>query len=238
MIMQKFTYFIFFSIIFFACNDESVEDSSSDKNGSKQIYEMPNIFDYYYPRDTTIYMYVYQNTRNVDDQFVERVVYKSQNGADHFFVSRYTMNMTPISNKTYWVVDGMIELMQANIMVGKVGYKSKITSGQLFPLTSESTAKISYDYPMNDSIINLIEVNRKFERTDSLDEGGNKIHVAVFADSMRISHIDTKNKQHQQMPAFKRTYYGQGIGKVMEENGKQTYRLILRTKYSDFKQLK
>ncbi len=236
--MQKISIFLLLLTFIFSCQSENGSDSKKSQSKDSESAEMPAVLDYFYPKDTTVYMYVYQNTKNPDDQYVERVVYKEMDGADHFFVSRYTMKMEPVSTMSYWVIDRNIELVKANMMVGRVSYESKITSGQIFPESKDLVAKLSYDYPINDSLINVIEMNRKFDRTDTLIEADIKTPVMIFNDSLRLSIVDIKNKQHQQTPAFMQTYFGKGLGKVLERNDSRTYRLIVRTTADDFAKIR
>lgn len=235
--MTNYISLLFLGVILFSCSVESKEnlEKQADEKAQK---EMPNVLDYFYPKDTTVYMYVYQNVNNPEDRYVERVVYREIEGADHYFISRYNMKLEPKATMTYWVLDNNIELMKANIMVGRVSYESKISSGQFFPSTGKSVGKISYDYPENDSIINVIEVNRKFDRKDVIEEGEHSTDVIVFQDSIRLTRVDIKNKQDQAFPAFMYSYFGKGIGKVREENKNRTYQLVLRTTAKDFGQIK
>lgn len=218
-----------------SCSNDK-NNSEKEKNIQEKV-EMPSVLDYFYPRDTTVYMYVYQNTRNPKDRYIERVIYKEMEGMDHFFISRYNSKMEPKYTKTYWVLDGNIELMKANIMVGRVSYESKIKNGFTFPGSPGYVANTTYDYPLNDSLIQVVEINRKFKNLDTILLEDKKAPVMVFQDSIRLSYVDVKNEQHQIIPAFMEVYFEKGIGKVMEKSDKQAYRLIMRTTADQFRQL-
>ena len=182
-------------------------------------------------------MYVYENTKNPDDRYYERVVYKFMDGKDHFFVTKYDVKMRPVSTFTYWNNDGEINLMKANMKVGRLTYESKIQKNVFFP-SDNKLAQVNFDYPANDTVVNLVEINRTFDRFDSIPDIEGNIDVVVFQDSIRVSLIDIKNKKTKTIPASVNTFYGRGMGKVMETNGDNTFKLILKTNYGTFQSIK
>lgn len=229
---------VLFSLISFACSSDKKDQEKNNENSEDSKGELILAEDYFYPKDTIVQMYVYQNTKNPDDRYHERVVYKKMEGRDHFFVTRYDAGMKPQTTFSYWNNNGEIILMKANVMVGRVSYEAKIQKNLFMADNSEALAQINYDYPANDSIIHLIEVNRYFEKFDKIDDLDGPLDVIVYQDSVRISFIDTKNKQNQSLPASMKTYYGKGVGKIMEESNNRTYKLIMRTDYGTFESIK
>lgn len=236
--MQKLLFFGFLVALFFSCNSENnTEEDKIDKVVKKSSVRI-FVEDYFYPKDTVVQMYVYENTENASDRYYERVIYKFIDNRDHYFITKYDAKLNPISTMTYWSDDDEIILMKANIMVNKVSYESKIQKNLMFPKNTGKLAQINYDYPANDSIVSVIEINREFARFDTLVDSTNTIPVVVFQDSLRVSLVDIKNQKHQTIPAGLETYYGKEIGKVLEKNEERTYQLILKTNYGTFLNIK
>jgi hypothetical protein len=232
--MSKIISFLSIAFVLFSCNSGDEKGNSSNSNSDLSVENSIDVDAFFYPKDSIVQMYVYQNTKNAEDKYFERVVYKRIDGLDHFFISRYNIKMEPISTMSYWNVDGQIELKKANIMVGRVSYEGKITKDLLFANRTDVRGQINFDYPVNDSIINVIEVNRSFLRRDTIEENKESFPVIVFQDSMRLSIVDIKNQQHKSVPMAMDMYYAEGIGKFMETNSTNEYRLILRTDYKTF----
>ncbi|MCB0478703.1 MAG: hypothetical protein KDC84_11090 [Crocinitomicaceae bacterium] len=233
--MLKHFVYLNLIILLVACSESSKEEQKTETK--EVVGEMPAPLEYFYPKDTTVYMYVYQNTKNPDDQYIERVMYKEVDGVDHFFVSRYDARMNPIFTMSYWVLEGNIELMKANMVIGRVPYESKIKNGFTFPTGANMVANTTYDFPVNDSIIQVIEINRKFKGLDTLNEGGLVSPCIVFKDSVRTTYVDIKNEQHTSQPGYLETYFEKGIGKILEKNDRMGYRLIMRTTADQFAKL-
>lgn len=233
--MKNSILFSAFIFLFFACSEK-------EKTNEKSSSEQGNFIDvdtYFYQKDTVVQMYVYQNVKNENDQFFERVVYKFMDGRDHFFVTKYNYKMIPISTFSYWNVDGEIILMKANMMVDRLSYESKLQNTLHFPKVTNKMAKLGFDYPSAaDSIVNVVEIRRSFNRFDTLQENEDRLPVVIFQDSIRLSFVDVKNKQHKSIPSSIETYYGEGLGKMMETNENATYRLVLKTDYGTFMSIK
>ncbi|MEZ4936059.1 MAG: hypothetical protein R2799_00535 [Crocinitomicaceae bacterium] len=234
--MSKLFVYSIFLFVISGCSQDSNKSGEDFESKGKQE-EIPPISDYFYPKDTTAYIYVYQNIKNPDDQYIERVIYREIDGVDHFFISRFNSKMEPRSMLSYWIITGNIELMKANMMVGKVSYECKIKNGRAFPNERGLVANTTYDFPLNDSLIQVIEINRKFKGLETIDANGTKAECMVYLDSIRLTNVDVKNQKESLMSGYMETYFEKGIGKVLEKNQRMGYRLILRTTADQFAKL-
>ena len=133
-----------------------------------------------------------------------------------YIIERFNANLRLTEAFSLTAQEGFIVVQKHKVSTPETKYEAKLKSNQWFPLQTNSIAHFSSNYPENDSIIQVWDQKRSFDRfIDDFSYNGTSKRAAKIISDVVIYRIDQKNKKEQKAAELTlHEYWVEGVGLV------------------------
>lgn len=203
---MKLIGFISIVLLCFSCGSEPQEEP-------RDPYVSINPYaDFFYPICDSARFYVYRNLKNGLDEEFHRVYKVKDSKGPHIVVERYASDGRLLEAINYNI--DSLDLMDHMVVNGKQEKEQAILyKNRLFPFNLSEDAYFASKFRgVNDSIVILKEIVRKFTNKTSVEFENKKVATLVFKDYVRMTNLNIYERKEEERTGEEIVYFSKGIG--------------------------
>jgi len=203
---MKFLGYLVYCVLLFSCGNSSQEENTKHSEVSLN----PSAF--FYPICDSTRIYVYRDLINGLNEEFHRVYKVVDSKGPHLIVERYASDGRLLEAFNY-NIDSLDLMDHITVNAKQEKEQAILFKNRLFPMTlSEEACFASKFRGVNDSMVILKEITRKFSSNSTIEFNNKTIETLVFKDFIRMTNMNIYKRKEEEITGVQMVYFSKGIG--------------------------